>query len=45
LEGVVQTQNQSVELNGESGLDLEYSMAMTDGQAITLLQTGDLVEG
>ncbi|KAH9176550.1 subtilisin-like protein [Lactarius sanguifluus] len=31
--------------NGESDLDLEYAMALTNPQPITLLQTGDLVEG
>ncbi|KAF8993521.1 subtilisin-like protein [Cyathus striatus] len=31
--------------NGESDLDLEYAMTLTDPQQITLLQTGDLVEG
>ncbi|KIK61113.1 hypothetical protein GYMLUDRAFT_43210 [Collybiopsis luxurians FD-317 M1] len=42
---VVQTTNQSSNLNGESDLDLEYSMGLTNPQTITLLQTGDLVEG
>jgi tripeptidyl-peptidase-1 len=42
---VVQTTNQSFDFNGESDLDLEYAMALTDPQPITLLQTGDLVEG
>jgi len=43
--GVVQQDNQSFEYNGESDLDLEYAMALTDPTPISLLQTGDLVEG
>lgn len=43
--GVVQTTQQSFDFNGESALDLEYSFALTNPQPITLLQTGDLVEG
>ena len=42
---VVQTTNQSFDFNGESDLDLQYAMALTNPQQITLLQTGDLVEG
>lgn len=42
---MVQTTNQSFDFNGESDLDLEYSMALVNPQPITLLQTGDLVEG
>jgi len=42
---VVQTTNQSFDFNGESDLDLEYGMALVNPQKITLLQTGDLVEG
>ncbi|KAF8964244.1 Pro-kumamolisin, activation domain-containing protein [Flammula alnicola] len=42
---VVQTTDQSFNFNGESDLDLEYSMGLTNPQPITLLQTGDLVEG
>lgn len=42
--GVVQDQ-QSFELNGESNLDLEYAMVLTNPTPVTLLQTGDLVEG
>ncbi|KAF9561786.1 subtilisin-like protein [Agrocybe pediades] len=42
---VVLTTNQSFDINGESDLDLEYAMALTNPQPITLLQTGDLVEG
>ena len=43
--GVVQQQNQSFDYNEESDLDLEYAMALTDPTPVTLLQTGDLVEG
>ena len=43
--GVVQQDHQSFEYNGESDLDLEYAMALTDPTPVTLLQTGDLVEG
>ncbi|KAK7025541.1 hypothetical protein VNI00_015894 [Paramarasmius palmivorus] len=43
--GVAQTQNQSFDFNGESDLDLEYAMALTNPQPVVLLQTGDLVEG
>ncbi|KJA23283.1 hypothetical protein HYPSUDRAFT_54467 [Hypholoma sublateritium FD-334 SS-4] len=42
---VVQTTDQSFDFNGESDLDLEYAMSLTNPQEITLLQTGDLVEG
>lgn len=42
---VIQTVNQSFDFNGESDLDLEYAMGLTNPQKITLLQTGDLVEG
>ena len=34
-----------VDFNGESDLDLEYAMVLTNPQPVTLLQTGDLVEG
>jgi hypothetical protein len=43
--GVVQQQNQSVVFNEESDLDLEYAMTLTDPTPVTVLQTGDLVEG
>ncbi|KAL5531108.1 hypothetical protein ACEPAG_3984 [Sanghuangporus baumii] len=43
--GIAQTTNQSFDFNGESDLDLEYAMALTNPQPILLLQTGDLVEG
>ncbi len=43
--GVVQQQNQSFRYNAESDLDLEYTMVLTDPTPVTLLQTGDLVEG
>ena len=42
--GVDQTTEQSFDFNGESDLDLEYAMALTNPQPITLLQTGDTVE-
>jgi len=41
--GVVQQDKQSFEYNGESDLDLEYAMALTDPTPITLLQTGEPV--
>ena len=37
--------DQGFDFNGESDLDLQYSMSLTNPQPITLLQTGDLVEG
>jgi hypothetical protein len=43
--GIVQQQNQSTEFDEESDLDLEYAMALTDPTPVTLLQTGDLIEG
>lgn len=43
--GVVQQQNQSIKYNEESNLDLEFAMALTDPMPVTVLQTGDLVEG
>jgi hypothetical protein len=43
--GVVQQQNMSVVFNEESDLDLEYAMTLTDPTPVTVLQTGDLVEG
>jgi hypothetical protein len=42
---VVQTTSQSFDFNGESDLDLQYAMGLTAPQPITLLQTGDIVEG
>ena len=42
---VVQTTNQSFDYNGESDLDFEYAMGLVAPQEVTLLQTGDLVEG
>ena len=42
---VVQTIIQGFQFNGESSLDLEYGMGLTNPQPITLLQVGDLVEG
>ena len=41
----IQTVNKSLLFNGESALDLEYGMALTNPQPVTLLQVGDLVEG
>jgi len=41
----VQTTDQGFDYNGESDLDLEYAMALVNPQTVTLLQTGDLVEG
>ena len=41
---VIQTFNQSLDFIGESSLDLEYGMALTYPQPVTLLQVGDLVE-
>ncbi|KAF8583812.1 subtilisin-like protein [Ramaria rubella] len=43
--GVAQTTNQSFNFNGESSLDLEYGMTLTNPQPIQLYQVGDLVEG
>jgi 2',3'-cyclic-nucleotide 2'-phosphodiesterase (5'-nucleotidase family) len=43
--GVVQQQNQSSTYDGEGDLDLEYAMALIDPTPVTLLQTGDLVQG
>ena len=43
--GVVQQQNQSSDYNEESDLDLEYAMTLTDPTPVTVLQTGDLVQG
>ena len=42
---VIQTTNQGPGYNLESSLDLEYGMALTNPQSVTLLQVGDLVEG
>jgi hypothetical protein len=42
---VIQTTNQSFDFNGESSLDLQYGMGLTNPQPVTLLQVGDLVEG
>jgi tripeptidyl-peptidase I len=43
--GVVQQVNKSFDYNGESNLDLQYAMSLVAPINITLLQTGDLVEG
>ena len=42
---VIQTTNQSFDLNGESSLDLQYAMGLTNPQPVKLLQVGDEVEG
>ncbi|KAJ7258798.1 subtilisin-like protein [Mycena haematopus] len=42
---IVQTIDESFDFNGESDLDLEYGMSLTNPQPIQLLQTGDIVEG
>ncbi|KAJ7119731.1 subtilisin-like protein [Mycena epipterygia] len=42
---IVQTTEQDFNVNGESDLDLEYGMSLTNPQPIQLLQTGDIVEG
>ncbi|KAJ7776843.1 subtilisin-like protein [Mycena maculata] len=42
---IVQTLNQSFDFNGESDLDLQYGMSLTNPQPVQLLQTGDIVEG
>ena len=39
--GVVQTENQSFGFNGESDLDLEYAMTLSNPIPITLYQVGD----
>ena len=41
---VIQTVNQTFEVDAESSLDLEYGMALTNPQPVTLLQVGDLIE-
>ncbi|KAK5130674.1 hypothetical protein LTR08_001835 [Meristemomyces frigidus] len=43
--GVVQQTNMSFNYNGESDLDLEYSMTLVYPQQVTLYQVGDLIEG
>ncbi|PSS03203.1 Pro-kumamolisin [Coniella lustricola] len=44
-DGVVQTQNQSFNFNGESALDLEFAMALISPQKASVYQVGDLVQG
>lgn len=39
----LQTEEESFDFNGESGLDLEYSMALVYPQTATVYQVGDLV--
>ncbi len=43
--GVAQTTEQGFDENGESDLDLQYGMGLTNPQPVLLLQDGDLVEG
>ncbi|PSR75788.1 hypothetical protein PHLCEN_2v8905 [Hermanssonia centrifuga] len=44
--GVVQAIEEGFDLNGESDLDLQYSMALVGkSQPVTLYQTGDEIEG
>lgn len=43
--GVLQTEVQSFQFNGESDLDLEYAMALVNPIPVTLYQVGDLVQG
>lgn len=43
--GVLQTQVESFQYNGESDLDLEYAMTLVNPAKVTLYQAGDLVEG
>ncbi|KZT34095.1 subtilisin-like protein [Sistotremastrum suecicum HHB10207 ss-3] len=43
--GELQTIEESFNFNGESDLDLEYGMTLTNPQPITLYQTGDIPEG
>ena len=43
--GVVQTDVQGFNYNGESDLDLQYAMTLVNPQPVTLYQVGDLVEG
>jgi tripeptidyl-peptidase-1 len=43
--GVLQTENQSFNFNGESALDLQFAMALIFPQQATLYQVGDLIQG
>ncbi|KAI4274946.1 MAG: hypothetical protein LQ337_003552 [Flavoplaca oasis] len=43
--GVVQTNQQGFQFNGESDLDLEYAMTLINPQKTTLYQVGDEVQG
>lgn len=44
--GYVQTVDQGFSYNGESDLDLQYSMSLVTGkQTVTLYQTGDIPQG
>jgi hypothetical protein len=42
---VIQKTNQTFYLLGQSSLDLEYGMSLTNPQPVTLLQVGDMAEG
>ncbi|KAJ6527095.1 subtilisin-like protein [Mycena capillaripes] len=42
---IVQDIDESFNFNGESDLDLQYGMSLTNPQPVQLLQTGDIVEG
>ncbi|KAJ7843350.1 subtilisin-like protein [Mycena olivaceomarginata] len=42
---IVQHIEEDFDFNGESDLDLEYGMALTNPQPVQLLQTGDIIEG
>lgn len=43
--GVLQTEKQSFDYNGESSLDLEYAMSLVYPQGVTLYQVGDMEQG
>ncbi|KAL1302495.1 hypothetical protein AAFC00_002885 [Neodothiora populina] len=43
--GVLQTEVESFDYNGESDLDLQYAMSLVYPLNVTLYQVGDLVEG
>lgn len=42
---IVQTENKSFNLNGESALDLEFAMALVFPQQVTVFQVGDTNQG
>jgi len=43
--GLLQTEVESFNYNGESDLDLEYAMTLVNPQKVTLYQVGDIAEG